>query len=605
MGLISLVQFFPPAKIRKVASICLVLAVCLCAVFKRAAWKQGIGLETRLENNPAPGGAKELPMHCSSTCRRVIVAVCMMVCIAGCQLSPQSISARYEIMPQKPDGFAVSKRVLLVADNQLNHLYGDPFWLRNELFDKVVNVTIRPVQQDLFGQDILKWILQYYGRFIPVVHLGDGTNLACEGEFNQFREIMDSAGGPWVMAPGNHDAYLLGNLHTEKEDWWRQACARAQGPMTKDRFVRAYLGHLKSQHPDFGSYLDDHPDHGQWRSTGGSDIFLRAVAWNIDAQKPFRSFVLQQLDLRRSDSNLSFAALILDSSQYGNAPTLVPQPMISYNAGITGSMLADQADIAEQWLKDSAREKTMTVLMVHHPYGDLSVQARRIIDRLRRHYQIPLYISGHTHHGEYFVRGGDRGWLELNVGSTVDWPIEFRTFEIHGIMEDTDNLIFRSPLFRIPETWERAVGLRKPQCDTAWEVKETEAEDFYLAHNYKYSLSSEKSFKDIQVALLNTYKRMLGKVPSAADNTIWLPQCHSDQDVIKVIDRTISTDRLLAMSDLLIALAGFEKDRKPNDPRMQRDYRLCQAVWASKYDKLEGRKPVVSDLYIRFPKGGE
>jgi len=57
------------------------------------------------------------------------------------------------------------------------------------------------------------------------------------------------------------------------------------------------------------------------------------------------------------------------------------------------------------------------------------------------------------------------------------------------------------------------------------------------------------------------------------------------------------------MTSLLISLKDFDENRKPKDPLIRRDFRLYQAVWASKYDKLKGRKPIVSDPYIRFPKG--
>lgn len=534
----------------------------------------------------------------------LVISIIIAAFFMGCNGPPQSISSRYEILPEKPDGFAVSKRVLLVADNQLNHLYGDPVWLRNELFDHVVSVTIRPVQQDLFGQDILKWVLEYYGKHIPIVHLGDGTNMACMGEFESFCEIMNTARQPWVMVPGNHDAYLLGNLHYLEEDWWKNACMRAKGPMTKDRFVKEYLRHLKNQHEDFGKYLDNHPDQGEWQSSGDISTFLRAVAWKIDKEKPYRSYVLQKLDLRRSDSDLPVYAILMDSAQYKNAPTLVPEPPISYNTGLSGSMLSDQTAVAEQWLKNDPTGEKLTILIVHHPYAKLIESARSVIDRFRGKYRIPLYISGHTHHGQYFVRGGDNGWLELNVGSIVDWPIEFRTFEIQQIKSDPDNLLFRTPLFRIPDIWENAVPPKKPQCNAEeWEIKETDAENFYLAHNYKYKSSPKWTQKDLLVALLHTYKNLLIAVESAEDNTVWIEGCESDGDILESIKKALTNKHMDEMTSLLIALDDFDKRRKVKDSVVRRDYRLWQAVWASKYDKVDGRKPVITDPYIRFPKG--
>jgi len=533
----------------------------------------------------------------------LMLSLMMLTLFAGCIRAPQSISSKYEILPEKPDGFAISKRVLLVADNQLNNLYGEPIWLRNQLFDHIVSVTIRPVQQDLFGQDILKWVLQYYGKRIPVVHLGDGANMACVGEFKAFREIMNTARRPWVMAPGNHDAYLLGNLHNGKTNWWENACKRSQGPMTKDRMVMHYLRHLKEQHPDFGQYLNDHPESGEWRSPNIEKTFLKAVAWKIDREKPYRSYVLQELDLSMPRSDLKVSAILMDSTQFEKAPNLIPAPPLSYNAGVTGSMLPDQMSLAEQWLKNKKTDQNPTIIMAHHPYATLKKDARRVIDGFRKKYSVPLYISGHTHHGEYLVRGGDEGWIELNVGSIVDWPIEFRTFEIHEIKNDPSNLVFRTPLFRIPDMWDNAVPPRKPQCKTDWEIKNTDAKDFYLAHNYKSSPDPQKSQKAILTALLHTYKNLITAVASADDNPTWPAGLGHDHDILTAIDRALTHGNNDEMTTLLIQLGEFEKNRKTKSPLIQRDYRLCQAVWASKYDQLKGRLPVISDPYIRFPKG--
>lgn len=536
----------------------------------------------------------------------LVIFIIIAAFFMGCAGPPQSISSKYEILPEKPDGYSVSKRVLLVADNQLNHLYGDPFWLRNELFDKFVPVTIRPVQQDLFGQDILKWVLEYYGKRFPVVHLGDGTNIACIGEFESFCEIMNTSKQPWVMAPGNHDAYLLGNLHKVGKDW-ENACMRANGPLTKDRFVNEYLNHLKEENSDFGKYLDNHPDQGEWRNKEDRNIFLQSVAYKIDKDKPYRSYVLQEINLCRGDSDLPVYAILMDSAQYENAPTIPPVPPISYSAGLNGSMLSDQMDIAEKWLSNNQTVKKITILMVHHPYAKLIKSTRSTIDKFREKFRIPLYVSGHTHHGEYFVRGGDNGWLELNIGSIVDWPTEFRTFEIHQIKSNPDNLIIRTPLFRIPDIWDNAVPPRKPQCNTEeWEIKKTDAKDFYLALNYKHSLNPKKTQKDLMVALLHTYSNLLIAVESAEDNNVWIEGCSSDQDILKSIEETVKDKGIDKMTSLLIALEDFDKRRKAKNPLVHRDYRLWQAVWASKYDKLKGRKPVITDPYIRFPfpKGG-
>ena len=88
---------------------------------------------------------------------KVLLIFCAILS-SGCALK-DSMSSSYRITGEKPDGFSFSKNVILVADNQLNHLYGEPIWMRSQFVTQFVRVSIRPVQQDLFGQGILRWVL--------------------------------------------------------------------------------------------------------------------------------------------------------------------------------------------------------------------------------------------------------------------------------------------------------------------------------------------------------------------------------------------------------------------------------------------------------------
>ena len=77
----------------------------------------------------------------------------------------------------------------------------------------------------------------------------------------------------------------------------------------------------------------------------------------------------------------------------------------------------------------------------HCPYGTLLPDALKALSSMLKKYREPLYASAHTHNGEYIARGGSQGsegWLELNIGSIVDWPIEFRTLSVKEIRDQTD-----------------------------------------------------------------------------------------------------------------------------------------------------------------------
>ncbi len=528
----------------------------------------------------------------------------MLLLVAGC--GPKlSLSGRYEILPEKPDGFALTRNAILLADNQLNYLYGDPIWLKSGLTDKVVKVAIRPVQQDLFGQDMLRWVLELYGSRLPVIHLGDATNMACSGEFEAFLEVMSAATKSWVMAPGNHDAYLFGNMHFNLGEW-SATCRGADGPMTKDRFVQRYLVFLQEKYENFrAAYPEDPPLKGHWRDTSSSVKFLRSVAWTIDKKRPWRSFVVQEIYLGLRDSSPPISAILLDTSQYGSMPTLVPTP-VSPNAGVNGGALPDQLKIVGNWLKDDPTGQKITILMGHHPFTTLLKEAQETLSSMLEEFRIPLYVSAHTHSGEYIPRGGSKGtegWLELNIGSIVDWPIEFRTFSIQEVRDQPDKLIFRTELFRIPDCWEWAKLMppRSPVCQDAWEAKPGE-EGYYLSYMDITSADPKVTQEELMNSLLHTYKKFLYAVPSAENNQIWIEGCSSDEEILQEIDRALSSYDLKQKIALLKSLDQFDRKRTPAETIKRRDYRLCQALWSSKYDKLERRQPIPSDTYISFPR---
>jgi predicted phosphodiesterase len=529
-------------------------------------------------------------------CQQLFFFFIPLIAFLSCTIK-QPMSSLYEIAPSKPRGPSISRTVMLVADNQLNHLYGDPMWMRSSFVDKIVPVAVRPVQQDLFGQDILRWVMQYYGARWPVIHLGDGTNMACSGELESFIQIMSTATKPWVMAPGNHDTFLFGNSSINHAEW-EAACQRADGPTTKDRFIRRYLLELQRQFNGFrDKYRGTLPDSGEYRATEGSHDLLRSVAWQIDRQEPWRSFIVQELNLTMRTSPLSIFAILLDSTQYSTEPTLIP----SSNAGVSGDIQPDQLDVVRQWMQADAENENLTLLMSHHPFGTLKEIAKKSINALRQLYHIPLYISGHTHEGQYFARGGNNGWLELNVGSIVDWPIEFRSLTLNSVRNDPKKLFFVSELYRLPELWDELLPPQAPQCDGSWEIK-PQQRDYYLEYARHSTVSAEETQEDLMDSLLTTYKRYLSVARSSSTNKIWPECCSSDETVQQEINRALENYDLQGKVSLLIELDKFDRNREAADPVLRRNYRICQAVWASKYEKHGTNWPIPSDLYIVFPR---
>ena len=148
--------------------------------------------------------------------------------LAAAACTRPSLSGRYGILDEQPDGAPQSLRVLLVADSHVHHLYGEPYWLRSELTEKLVPVAVRPVQLDLFGHDLLRWTLQHRASRIPTIHLGDALDVSCARELDRFLQTMALTGQPWVLAPGNHDGYFSGVVG--RDGGWAGACKDGGGP---------------------------------------------------------------------------------------------------------------------------------------------------------------------------------------------------------------------------------------------------------------------------------------------------------------------------------------------------------------------------------------
>ena len=300
-------------------------------------------------------------------------------------------------------------------------------------------------------------------------------------------------------------------------------------------------------------------------------------------------------------SKQSFAAILLDTTQYQEPPTLIPSPLHSRsNAGLRGELLDEQLKILEDWLKLGRNSKQITVLMGHHPYINLNKNARNAIDHFREKERVILYVSAHTHAGQYIVQGSDRDtWLELNIGSILDWPAEFRTMQFL-LAEDTERIVVRTPLFRLYEVWSNGSD-DVPECEEEWEARPGD-KDYYLTYMDNYSPNPEETQNHLMDVLLHSYKRLL-KVAPTETSTYWPPDCTDDKKVIAAIDAAIKPSTSLDTKiGLLVNLDRFEKVRLAKDRKIHKNFRLCQALWASKYDHIGTRSPQVDDWFITFPK---
>ena len=411
--------------------------------------------------------------------------------VGGCTRVASSLSGSYDILHSQPtDAEAPIGAILVLADNHVHHLLSDATFFRSNWTDVEISPSaIRPPQLDLFGQDFLRTIFEKERDTEAVIHLGDAIDLGCGDEWRQFLLEMKAWPGPWVMAPGNHDAYFFGNFETSSSlGSWAAACGNGGGElMRKNRFVTLYLAALGAQTENAGltAAAAATPNLGSWHCTACTTSFLQDVVWSVDDLKPWRSYVVQRVNLgycrKRSLAQglgqscikpyRRIDGILLDTATYGEAVG-VGLRALDDAAGNFGDTGPGQARVIYGLLKEAQNTRTPVVLMGHHDYNSLSEVARGLIDTAIA-MGSPFYASAHTHHGGYFVHGQThKGWLELNLGSVLDWRPHYR------------RLLFFDGGGRLGmRAWYRPVEADIGACpvQNAWEPT-PEAPDFFVRY---------------------------------------------------------------------------------------------------------------------------
>ena len=514
---------------------------------------------------------------------------------AACQ-SPPSLNGDWGIPPQEPlGGVPASLNVAIIADNQLHHLYGDPVWLRSGFTNQVVSVAIRPVQLDFYAPAILQWIVEDIGDRLPLIHLGDALNAGCVWEWNTFVAIMNQTGRGWFMAPGNHDSYYFGNGHFALDDWLR-VCDTGDGKdgrMTKDRLVEHYLRALADQQlVSLPATLESDGIHRVSGSGAQANfIDLEEVAWRIDRQRPWRSFVVQRLNVSLPNSPERVVVILLDTNQYARRPRLIPWWFGLRNSGASGEFLDDQIGLVDSWLGQGQ----VNFLMGHHPYDVITSMGKTAIDRWRGDPGMALYVSAHTHTAQWFVHEGEQtNWLELNVGSTTDWPPEYRTLYSEQA-EPVAKVGLRTQRQQVSERWDM-------QCEPDWEV-DPDSPYSYIRYRDLATPDPTRTQVALMNTLLATHSWAIQKIPSSAEKTQWPPGTGSDEDVIAMIKNAMEASSSLdAKVSVARQLRDFDATRSVQSTEDQKQFRLCQAMWSSKYDLDGARAPGVDDAYLLVPR---
>jgi len=588
----------------------------------------------------------------------------------------------------------ISARIFLLSDNQRHELLGGRIdWYRNTISDKFVSsVAIRPPQLDLFGQDLLTEALAMTDGF--VLHLGDACDLSNTGEFGRFAWDMQGAPHGWVMAPGNHDGYFYGNSSrtldylvrewdNTGESYTMDGTKIISRAMQKDRYVSYYLAALILQDAAWSQPLAQQfgPAALRWfeewklldhdtstfadywpalvalqeeiylsADTPGDDRYqafelpvglapagephLRRLAWHIDKERVWRSFVLQEVDI--SGPNHSprgrqdgVSILVLDTAQYRIQPMMefgLPSGVLhkvtggyidTQLAGETGGLHDTQVEAAAEFAKSMTEAQRPWILASHHPFESLGRDAKKSFNSLRDQGGLPVTLSAHTHAGgiRWNYDGAREGdWLEINVGSVLDAPIEFRDLQIHRAGDRHVISSHRQPL----EDLLRERGLVADELPGYRPGPEDP--DFYLSYKEGLTdLASDANFM-VKRILLAAYLRMFGLFESDhpdQSSTYWPTgpdgiEIRSHQDVTDTVQATLARIQKKDVQELtqfLYELREYDRTRRLTDSmRAQvRAYRLSQAIWAGKAEyepSVKNDETMDADIsYFVLPSG--
>lgn len=364
-------------------------------------------------------------------------------------------------------GKADIRSALLVADNQFNFYFTDPIVLRNRAADYISHVAIRPPQLDLFADDLFGWTLSKHASGKYVIHLGDATNIACVSEWERFTQVMRKSQAPsgmkgWVMAPGNHDAYLYGVTGGGESEvpfnnvglQWAKACSqkwpiendndvKLEWRLTKNALLDAYIKQIKEQqnyHPEDFSFdeMPESPLPSKYQhlcdgneanctmkvlNAKTDNAFVQKIIYvkypstkttekSFDYGDQHKSFMVQLLNISQNTTGQKTYAILIDTVDYSQIPSNIRgficgiffNSSCGINAGTTGMISILQQKLVEDLITAVEGKGAYYVLMGHHPIGQKGDHplekdsSEWLLAKTSRKLSLG-YISAHTHFG--------------------------------------------------------------------------------------------------------------------------------------------------------------------------------------------------------------
>jgi hypothetical protein len=269
-------------------------------------------------------------------------------------------------------------------------------------------------------------------------------------------------------------------------------------------------------------------------------------------------------------------------------------------AGETGGIPGFQSAVAREFATSMEERQQRWLMASHHPFAGLGRDAKKRFNHLRDRGELPVTLSAHTHAGgirwnKDGAREGD--WLEINVGSLLDAPIEFRDLQVHLA---GDRHVISSNLQPLAAQL-RERGLVADELP-GYRPEDGEA-DYYLSYKEGFAdLASDANFM-VKRILLAAYLRMFGLFPNDLpdDGSTYWPTA---SDGIRLASHEAVTEAMGAflarieksdvedLTGFLYELREYDRTRHLTDTAREqlRVYRLSQAIWAGQAE-YEAKEP--------------
>ena len=301
---------------------------------------------------------------------------------------------------------------------------------------------------------------------------------------------------PMIMAHGNHDTYLMGTVNhffptddlkswkgnrlamgespvpTDESWWgeidssadlaqpnWRDGCfhpAAESSPMNKSRWLAKYIASLEPQglvkEPIAATVRAPTPDRwGALRgdvsssasapfpiklsSAAGTPLgnihYKAAGQWHPPVLLPvpsqsyftvtYRSFIVQKIVVQNT------ALIVIDTSLCERAFGGVAMPFT--NAGTRACLGDEQLRQIVAYIDEVPKDQPIA-LGGHYPMEEMTHAERAALHAALAGRERWVYLSAHTHGARSTTAWG--AGLEVNFGSTTDWPMEVSTMGFSG-----------------------------------------------------------------------------------------------------------------------------------------------------------------------------